>query len=107
MEQSTLAEILGVEKDIRAQLDAAHEQASRWLEIQRREIEHEHEARLARLKSEAEQRRDAALHAARDAASAAVRRAESAAARQARLGDDELRTLLRRALGALLPGATR
>jgi len=36
MEQSTLAEILGVEKEIRVQLGAEREQASRWLEDARR-----------------------------------------------------------------------
>jgi len=49
MEQSTLAEILGVEKEIRVQLDVEREQASRWLEDARREVEREHEAALTRL----------------------------------------------------------
>ena len=107
MDQSTLAEILGVEKDIRAQLDAEHEQASRWLENARREIERDHEARLGQLQAELQQRREAALLAARDRASALVKHAEVVASRQALAGDDDLRPLVRRHLATLLPEAAR
>jgi hypothetical protein len=107
MEQSTLAEILGVEKEIRVQLDAEREQASRWLEDARREIEREHEAALTRLQAEAEQRRLAALEAARRRAAAVVGDAERAAAAQAVVSDDELRALVRRRLARLVPESAR
>jgi vacuolar-type H+-ATPase subunit H len=103
MEQSTLAEILGVEKEIRAQLDAEREQASRWLEAARREIEREHEAALRQLQHEAAQCRVAALEAARQRADAVVGDAERAVAAQAVMSDDELRALVRRRLACLVP----
>ena len=107
MDQSTLAQILGVERDIHAQLDAEHEQASRWLETARREIEQAHEARLAQLQAEMQHRREAALQAARARASALVMRAETAASLQALASDDELRPLVRRHLAILVPELAR
>jgi flagellar biosynthesis/type III secretory pathway protein FliH len=107
MEQSTLAEILGVEKEIRAQLDAEREQASRWLENARREIEQAHQADLAHLQAEAQLCRDAGLRAARDRASTIVQAAESAAAEQGLLTDDALRALIRRHIAAILPEDVR
>ena len=103
MEQSTLAEILGVEKDIRAQLDAERAQASRWLEGARREIEQVHQERLAQMRAEVQQQRETALQAARDHASTVVEAAAVAAAAQARLTDDQLRPIVRDRLAALLP----
>lgn len=103
MDQSTLAQILGVEKDIRAQLDAEHERASRWLETARREIEQAHEARRVQLQAEMQRRREAALHAAQKRASALVMRAEAAASLQALASEDELRPLVRRHLAILVP----
>ena len=103
MEQSTLAEILGVEKDIRAQLDAERAQASHWLESARREIEQAHEERLAQVRAEVQQQRETALQAARDRASTVVKAAAGAAAARARLTDDQLRSVVRDRLAALLP----
>lgn len=103
MEQSTLTEILGVEKDIRAQLDAERAQASRWLESARREIEQVHQERLAQMRAEVQQQRETALQAARDRASTVVKAAAAAAAAQARLTDDQLRSVVRDRLAALLP----
>ena len=107
MQQSTLAEILGVEQELRAQLDAEREQASRWLEQQRREIDLAHAARLAQLQAEAGQRREFALAGARERAAAAVRDAEAAAAAQSVAGDEPLRLLVRRHLAAILPEPLR
>ena len=107
MDQSTLAEILGVEKDIRAQLDAEHERASRWLEDARREIEQAHEARLAQLQAEMRQRREAALLAAQERALALVEHAEAVASRQALASDGDLRPLVRRHLAILVPEVAR
>ncbi len=107
MEQSTLAEILGVEQQIRAQLDAEREQASQWLENARRDIERSHEAALTRLREDARQRQEAAVQAALDRVTEAVRDAESAAAAQSVISDDALRTLVRRHLAELLPEDAR
>ena len=103
MEQSTLAEILGIEKDIRAQLDAERAQASRWLEGARREIEQTHQERLAQLRAQAQQQRETTLQAARERASALVTAAAAAAAAQAHLTDDQLGPVVRDRLAALLP----
>jgi hypothetical protein len=107
MQQSTLAEILVVEQELRAQLDAEREQASRWLEQQRREIDRAHEARLSQLQAEAGQRREFALAAARERAVTAARDAEVAAAAQSAVGDEQLRPLVRRHLAAILPERLR
>jgi vacuolar-type H+-ATPase subunit H len=107
MEQSTLAEILDVEKDIRVRLDAGREQASRWLEDARREIEQAHQDALTRLQAEASRRRDTALQAARDRAAAIVEQAERDASAQSLVGDAELRALVRRHLAAILPEDVR
>jgi hypothetical protein len=107
MENGTLAEILGVEQEIRAQLDAEREQARRWLDGARSDVEREHQAGLARLQAEMLQRREAALHAAQEAASATVRRAEAAARADSGVCDADLRALLRRHLVRILPEAAR
>lgn len=107
MQQSTLAEILGVEQELRAQLDAEREQAGRWLEQQRREIDLAHAARLSQLQAEAGQRRELVLAAARERAAAAATDVEAAAAAQSAVGDEHLRLLVRRHLAAVLPEPLR
>lgn len=107
MQQSTLAEILGVEHELRERLDAEREQASRWLEQKRREIDLAHAARVSQLQSEAAQRRELALAAARERGAAVVRDTEAAAAAQSAVGDEHIRPLVRRHLAAILPGRLR
>ena len=107
MQQSTLAEILGVEQELRAQLDAEREQAGRWLEQQRREIDLAHAARLSQLQAEAGQRRELVLAAARERAAAAATDVEAAAAAQSAAGDGHMRPLVRRHLTAILPEPLR
>ena len=107
MQQSTLAEILGVEQELRAQLDAEREQASRWLEQQRREIDLAHAARVSQLQAEAGQRRELALAAARERAAATARDTEATAAAQSAVGDGHMRPLVRRHLAAILPERLR
>jgi len=107
MQQSTLAEILSVEQELRAQLDAEREQASRWLEQQRREIDLAHAARASQLQAEAGLRRERSLAAARESAAAAIRDAEARAAAQSAVGDEQLRPLVRRHLAAILPERPR
>lgn len=107
METSTLAEILGVEQQIRVHLDAERERASRWLEDARREMDRTHEADLARLHADAEQRRGALLEAARAQASAIVHDAETAARAQARAGDEELGAFVRGHIAVIVPEGAR
>lgn len=107
MEHSALTEILGVEKQIRADLDAGREQASHWLENVRREIDQAHQADLARLRAAADQRRAALVQAARERAAAVVQAAEAAAREQARVDDDELKRRVLRHIAVILPGGLR
>jgi len=101
MEQSTLAEVLGVEKETRDKLDAEREQAGKWLENARREIEQAHLAELARLRESVAQGEEAARQAARDKAAEIVRQAEIAARQADRFQDDELRQLILRHISVL------
>jgi vacuolar-type H+-ATPase subunit H len=107
MNQSTLAEILDVEKGIRAELDAEREKAGRWLEDAQREIERAHQDALAGLQAEAGRRRESVLHAAREEAAGIIQRAGQAASRQALLSDDQLRAVLRRRIARILPEQAR
>jgi vacuolar-type H+-ATPase subunit H len=106
MQQSTLQEILGVEKEIREQLDAERERASRWLEDARRQVQAEHEAGVARLQAGAGQREAAARQAARQKAEEVLGQAQAAANAVAHLTDDELRRALVRHIVCIVPGAS-
>ncbi|HEX9206855.1 MAG TPA: hypothetical protein VF851_01375 [Steroidobacteraceae bacterium] len=107
MQQSTLQEILGVEQEIREQLDAERERASRWLEEARRRIQAEHEAEVARLQDGAGQREEAARRAARQKAETILAQAQAAANAVTRLTDDELRQAIVRHVACIVPGAPR
>jgi len=105
MEQSTLQEILGVEKAIREELDAERQQASQWLENARREIEQQHLAELESIRRDAARNeletRESARARAAEAAARSERYLEAAGARS----DDELRRRVRECLAALVPEA--
>jgi len=103
MEPSTLQEILGVEKQIRQQLDAERTQASQWLENARREIETAHRAEMEALKREAGQGEGIARQAASEKAALVVQRAEETARAVDNIADEELRRRLRGCLAALVP----
>jgi hypothetical protein len=98
MEQNTLADILGVEREIRDKLDVEREKASKWLENARREIEQSHLAGTGRLRESGEQGDQEAKRAAADKAADIVRQAENAVREIDRHEDDDLRRLLRRHL---------
>lgn len=98
MEQNTLADILGVEREIRDKLDVEREKASKWLENARREIELSHLAETGRLGESGEQGDQEAKRAAADKAADIVRQAENAVREIDRHEDDDLRRLVRRHL---------
>jgi len=105
MEQSTLQEILSVEKAIREELDAERQQASQWLENARRDIEQQHLAELESIRRDAARNeleaRDFARAGAAEAAARSAQHLEAAGART----DDELRRRVRECLAALVPEA--
>jgi len=103
MEQSTLAEILGVEQEIRAQLEAEREAANRWLDEQRQVIERTRAASISQLQAEAKQRREDRLRQARERAAAAVQDAVTAAEAGEVLTDERLVPIVQRHLAAILP----
>lgn len=107
MEQSTLQEILGVEKQIRAELDAERTEASRWLENARREIESAHCAELERIRHSGVQAEAAARQAAQDRAGSLARDADAMARAVASLSDEELRCRVRECIQAIVPEPAR
>jgi hypothetical protein len=107
MEQNTLAEILGVEKEIRDKLDAERDQASQWLANARREIEQVRLAETARLEESGGKDEQGAQTAAGDKAAEIVRQAQSAVQEIDRYADDDLRRLIRRHIAVIAPGASR
>jgi flagellar biosynthesis/type III secretory pathway protein FliH len=107
MQQSTLQEILGVEKEIRQKLDAEREKASQWLEGARREVEAQHAADVARLEAAAVQRGEEAKLAAVQKADEAVRQAEAAARAVDDFTDDELRQAVVQHIVCIAPRSSR
>lgn len=103
MEHSTLQEILGVEKQLRAELDAEQAQASRWLEDARREIEAAHRAELEAIRQSAVQSEAAGRQAAQERAADVARAAEAAARSVERWPTEELRQSVRECIEAILP----
>lgn len=106
MEQSTLQEILGVEKSLREELDAERRKSSEWLDDARREIERDHLERLEAIRREANQAEEQVRQGAASAVSAAIGSGTGLDAQQA-LPDEELRRRVRPHLAALVPGPTR
>jgi flagellar biosynthesis/type III secretory pathway protein FliH len=107
MEHSTLEEVLGVEREIRDQLDAERQQASQWLEATRRELDQAHAAELESIRREGEAAEAAAKAAADAGAAAALERLTQQVERAQARGDAELRLHVRDCLVALLPEADR
>lgn len=104
MQQSTLKDILGIEREIRQQLDAERERARQWLEGARREIEAQHAAAVGQLEATRAKRREEAEQAAIRDADQVVRQAEAAARAVDGLADDELRAAVARHIACIAPG---
>jgi hypothetical protein len=107
MEHSTLQEILGVEKQLRAELDAEQVQASRWLEDSRRDIEAAHRAELEAIRQSAIQAEAVGRQAAQDQAADVARAAEAGARSVERRPAEELRNSVRECIEAILPERVR
>ncbi|NJD31108.1 MAG: hypothetical protein FIB04_04415 [Gammaproteobacteria bacterium] len=107
MEQSTLQEILGVEREIREQLDAERDKASLWLEATRREIEASHQAELARLAGVSQCGENAAREAAEAGAAHVLEAARKAVGAVENLRDDELVPRVRECISVIIPEAVR
>ena len=105
MEQSTLQEILAVEREIRERFDAEREKAGQWLEDARREIEAAHRSEMARLKEVAAQGDAATQQRARDKAGEILRQAQDAITAVNGLSDEVLRRRIAQCIAAINPGA--
>ncbi len=103
MEQSTLQEILGVEREIRERLDAERERASQWLEAERREIEAAHRAEVERMHATPAIDEQVAERAAREKVAGILEPAQDAVRRVERLSDDDLGRLVAERLSGILP----
>ena len=107
MEHSTLQDILGVEREIREQLDAERTRASQWLEDARREIDAAHREEMERVREEAERRREAVRRAAAERADRHARDVEARASVVDRWPDEQLRRAVRERIAAIVPGTSR
>jgi hypothetical protein len=103
MEQSTLQEILGVEREIRERLDAEREKASQWLEAERRTIEAAHRAEIEQIRAAAAIDEQAAERAALDKTALILEPAQAAVRSVDRLADEDLRRLVASRLPGILP----
>lgn len=107
MQQDTLSEILEVEKEIKAMLDAERKRADQWLERMKLEIEQATQSELARLKDSVAQSEPVAKKAAEEKAAAIVQQARSRAEHIERIEEDRLTQIVRQSIAAIIPGATR
>jgi hypothetical protein len=107
MQQSTLQEILGVEEEIREQLNAEREKASQWLEDARRRIQAEHAAEMGRLLGSSDQGEAVARETARKSAAEIVSQAKDAARAIERVDEEVLRRLVARHIACIAPGSSR
>ena len=105
MEPGTLEEILAVEKQLRAELDAEQGKASRWLEAERREIETAHRAELEAIRQSGLAAESRARQAARE--TAVARDAVAATFSVDRWPDEELRGRVRERISAIVPESIR
>lgn len=90
-----LSEVLAVEHEIGAKLDAERQAARQWLERTRGEIEQAKLSELAALKASAAREEEAAKTAAHDQAAAILQQAGAAAEQIRRLEDARLIPIVR------------
>jgi len=90
-----LSEVLAVEREIGAKLDAERQAARQWLEHTRSEIEQEKVSELTALKASATREEEAAKMAAHDKAAAIVQQAGTEAERIRRFEDARLIPIVR------------
>lgn len=107
MQQDTLSEILEVEQEIMAMLNAERKRADQWLERTKLKIEQAKQSDLARLAESVAKSEPVAKKAAQDKAAAIVRQAQSLAVHIDRIEEDRLKQVVRQHIAAIIPGATR
>lgn len=107
MEQSTLTEVLDVERQIKQQLVVEREEAQRWLEQANRETDAATQAELAQLAQSRAAGAQAAKQAAAVKAVAIVQQAQAAAERIERLDDLYLQTIVWQHIAGIVPGVTK
>ena len=90
-----LSEVLAVEREIGAKLDAERQAARQWLERTRSEIEQAKLSELTDLKASAAREEEAARRAAHDKAAAIPQQAGAEAERIRRLEDGQLIPIVR------------
>jgi Skp family chaperone for outer membrane proteins len=90
-----LTEVLAVEREISAKLDAERQAARQWLEHTRGEIEQAKLSDLTALKTSAAREEEAAKMAAHDKAAAILQQAGAEAERIRRLEDARLISIVR------------
>lgn len=103
MADQTLEEIVAVEREIQSRLAEERDRAAAWLAAERQEISRSGEARIAAARREFRQQLAAAESEAGQEVNDLLHRAESYAARLHDLTEAELRELVGRHLGRLLP----
>jgi vacuolar-type H+-ATPase subunit H len=107
MQQSTLQEILGVEEEIRGQINAERAKASQWLEDARRRLQAEHVAEVGRLQGSSSRGEAAAREAARNSAAEIVSQAQDVARDIEQFDDEALRAVVARHIACIIPGSSR
>jgi vacuolar-type H+-ATPase subunit H len=104
MENNTLREIIGVEKEIQQSIEQAKEVARAWLETRKKEMD-EHLAKEEKeLVASFQQARETLEREAASRADALVMRAEQQADRIVRLENDTLARIVADHIHTILPG---
>ncbi len=104
MRSTTLQEILDAEQEIEEKLGAERQEAKRWLERTKAELEHERQRAFARITDAAEQAKVVAARDAEARAAAIVQDAVELAAGLERMSDAELKRVVWRHMACITPG---
>ena len=99
-----LSEVLAVEREIGAKLDAERQAAQQWLERTRSEIAQAKMSELTALKASAVREEEAAKGAAHDKAAAILQQAGGDAERIRRLEDERLMPIVRQHIARIARG---
>jgi hypothetical protein len=100
----TLQEVVQVEQQIMAMLDAESARANAWRERRRREIDEAHQSEIVGLERQRARQRDAAARDAADTAAEVLRQARAEAGRIEGLSDAWLEDIVWRHVAHILPG---
>jgi len=99
-----LSEILAVEREINAKLDAEHQAVRQWLERTRGEIEQTKLSELTALQASVAREEESAKIAAQDKAAAILQQARTSADRMHHLDDARLIPIVRQHVGIIVRG---